>query len=257
MQKSLLDFTTNDEQREIILAVKSSTQIADIKKEDLIDYIVKARILLGVTKDYNNKEELVIAAQFVSKQFGYLTSDEFELAFMLFVLNKYDTDIQFYGFFSPLFISQVLNAYIYYRKIKLSDVIRSKEKYEENLLMENNKPTPEQICNSTKEIIVDFWNTWKQKNEFSDYLSISYDFFRKHKDLFKFHFDQKRLDLANEWANKKLSENRRSNGFFKFKEQDEVLQKKKYARIYCVMDYFSRFQNIETITNKITPDLWS
>jgi len=257
MQKSLLDFTTSQDEKDIAIAVSKGTIISNLPMQSFLEHIAKTRMLLGMPKDYNNKEELVIATQFVHNKFGFLTTDEFDLAFDLFIMQKYDTDIQFYGMLSPLFISQVLNAYLYYRKTKLSDAIRNKEKYEEKLLLENNKPTKEKMAENMKLILTEFWNDWKSKGEFTDYLSLSYNFFRDRKDFFKFTFDEKRIIKAQDWANKKMVEDRANNGFFKFKEKDENLQKRKYARIWCVMDFFSRFEKVDEILNLITPELWS
>lgn len=252
-----MDFTKTNDEKEIVVAIKDGIVIKEMSKEAFIDTIVKIKMLFGITKDYSNKEELVLAAQFVNSQFGYLTDKEIELAFMSYILNKYDTDIHFYGILSPFFISQILNSYLYYRKKTLQYVIREKEKYEEKILIESNKPPNDEICQSFKNIILDFWNSWEKNNCFSDPLSIAYKFFSEHKVLFNFKFDQKRIDAANLWAENKLKEDRKNKGFFTLKDDDESKQKIKYARVYCVMDFFSRHDSLEQITKKITPDLWS
>lgn len=223
---------------------------------DLLEYISKTRMLLGVPKDYNNKEELVIATQFVHNNYGGLTTKEYELAFNLFIMQKYDTDIQFYGMLSPLFISQVLNAYVNYKKPKLADAImrRDKAKLEEDA--KSKEPTKEQKAENQKIIIKGLWNEWKQKGEFTDLLSLSYEFFANNKELFKFTFDKKTSYKATEWANHKLIQDRANGGFLKFTEKDENKQKERYCKVWCVMDFFSRFENVDEILNLITPELW-
>ena len=257
MRKSLLDYTTSQDENEIAIAVSKGRHIYHIEKTDLLDYISKVRMLLGVQKDYKNSEELALATNYVKSNYYFLTTDEFELAFNLFVLQRYDADIQFYGIFSPLFISQVLDAYKNYKDSKLALV---KMRIEKDVLKEeakSKKPTKEQIAETQKVIITQFWNDWKQKGDFTDILSLSYNFFYKNKQLFKFTFDEKKIIDAQEWANKKMIQDRSKGGFFKFNEKDEILQKKRYCRIWCVMDFFSRFETVDEILNLITPELWS
>lgn len=257
MQKSLLDFTTSQDEKDIAIAVSKGTIISNLPMQSFLEHIAKTRMLLGMPKDYNNKEELVIATQFVHNKFGFLTTDEFDLAFDLFIMQKYDTDIQFYGMLSPLFISQVLNAYLYYRKMKLADAIRQKEKSDLQIEIEKNKPSEEKQAEDRKVVIKEFWDEWKVKGEeIKINTELSYVFFKRFKHLFKFYFDDKRIIKAQDWANKKMIQDRSKGGFFRLNEKDENLQKLNYARIWCVMDYFSRFENVDEILNLITPELW-
>ena len=257
MQKSLLDFTTSQYEKDIAIAVSKGTIISNLPMQSFLEHIAKTRMLLGMPKDYNNKEELVIATQFVHNKFGFLTTDEFDLAFDLFIMQKYDTDIQFYGMLSPLFISQVLNAYLYYRKMKLADAIRQKEKSDLQIEIEKNKPSEEKQAEDRKVVIKEFWDEWKVKGEeIKINTELSYVFFKRFKHLFKFYFDDKRIIKAQDWANKKMIQDRSKGGFFRLNEKDENLQKLNYARIWCVMDYFSRFENVDEILNLITPELW-
>lgn len=256
MQKCLSEFTKEPNEKEVAIAVSNGTIISNMEMSSLLEYIAKTRMLLGMPKDYNNKEELVIATQFVHNNYGGLTTKEYELAFNLFIMQKYDTDVQFYGMLSPLFISQVLNEYLNYKKSKIAD---AKMRREKAILEEDEKskePTKEQKAETQKVIIKEFWNDWKQKGDFTDILSLSYKFFDKNKDLFKFNFDAKKVIDAQVWAIEKMIQDRSKGGFFKYNDKDEILQKKKYCRIWCVMDYFSRFENVDEILNLITPDLW-
>jgi hypothetical protein len=257
MQKCLLDYTNSQDEKEVAIAVSNGTIISNMEMSSLLDYIAKTRMLLGMPKDYNNKEELVIATQFVHTKFGNLTTNEFDLAFNLFIMQKYDTDIQFYGMLSPLFISQVLNAYLNYKKPKLADAIMRRDKAKLDEDAKSKEPTKEQKAEMQKVIIKQFWNDWKQKGEFTDLLSLSYKFFANNKELFKFTFDKKIIVEATEWANYKLLQDRANGGFFKYTEKDENKQKDRYCCIWCVMNYFSRFENVNEILNLITPELWS
>lgn len=255
-QKCLSEFTKEPNEKEVAIAVSNGTIISNMEMSSLLEYIAKTRMLLGMPKDYNNKEELVIATQFVHNNYGRLTTKEYELAFNLFIMQKYDTDVQFYGMLSPLFISQVLNEYLNYKKSKIADAIIGRDKAILEEEEKSKEPTKEQKAENQKVIIKEFWDDWKQKGEFNDYTSLSYKFFDKNKDLFKFNFDAKKVIDAQDWANKKMIEDRSKGGLFRYNDKDEILQKKKYCRIWCVMDYFSRFENVDEILNLITPDLW-
>jgi hypothetical protein len=257
MQKSLLDYTNSQDEKEVAIAVSKGNLISNLPMQTFLEHIAKTRMLLGMPKDYNNKEELVLATQFVHSKFGDLTTDEFELAFNLFIMQRYDVDIQFYGMLSPLFMSQVLYAYKKYKNANLALAKMRREKAELEEESKSKEPTKEQKAKTQKVIITQFWNDWKQKGDFTDILSLSYNFFYKNKQLFKFTFDEKKIIDAQEWANKKMIQDRSNGGFFKFNEKDEILQKKRYCRIWCVMDFFSRFETVDEILNLITPELWS
>lgn len=257
MQKSLLEFTENKEQADIVNAVQNSLVLSKLAVGDVVDSMAQWRLMLGVHKDGSNPQELAIASQFVHTQFNHLTVEELNLACLNYILNKYDKEIQFYGVLSPLFISQVINAYLYYRKMTLAQTIRNKEKYEEQLLLEqsSNKPTKEEECEITKKIIKDFYNDWKEKGEFTDILSIAYRFFRPRKEVFRFYFDSERIQKAQEWAVKKYLQDK-DKDIFLDKLQVTDLRKKRYARTWCVMEYFSRFKNVDEILIKIVPELF-
>jgi len=257
MRKSLLEFTENKEQRDIVIAVKEGTLMSELPVEKVVDSMAQWRLMLGLHKDGANPQELAIAATFVHAQFGHITIEELNLACLNFILGRYDKKIEFYGVLSPLFVSQVINGYLYYRKMSLAQPARNKEKYEEQLLLEqsSSKPPREEECKTTKKIIQDFYNDWKANGEFVDVLSVAYNFLRPRKEVFGFHLDSGRIKKAEEWAAKKYLQDR-DKDLLLDKLQVAELRKKRYARTWCVMDYFSRVENVDEILNKITPELF-
>lgn len=253
--KSLLEFTENKEQSNIVLAVQNSVVLSKLSLENIVDCMAEWRMMLGVPKDGSNAQELAIAAQFVHSQFSHLTLQELNLACLNYVLNKYDKNIEFYGIISPLFISQVLSAYLYYRKMTLAKPIREHEKHEERLREIAAKPTPEQEAEMTKKIVKDFYNDWKKNGEFIDRLGVVYEFFKKRKEHFQFKFTATMIDEAKEWSNKKLSQVQAKESILD-KYYDATLRKNSYGKTWCVMNYFSRFKNVDVILDKITPELF-
>ena len=241
----------------MVIAVQNGIVLSKATSGQVVDAMAQWRLMLGVPKDGSNPQELAIAAQFVHAQFSHLTVDELNLACLNYILQKYDKTIEFYGTLSPLFISQVLNAYLYFRKMSLAQVVRNKEKYEEQLLLEQGsaKPPREEECETTKNIIRDFYNAWKANGEFVDILSIAYNFFRKRKDVFGFKFDAATIQKAQEWAERKYRQDK-SKDLLLDKLQVEDLRKKRYARTWCVMYYFDRVKSLDEILNKITPELF-
>lgn len=213
------------------------------------------RLNMGLPKDGGSSEELAIAAQFIAKNFNHLTLGELELACNLFVMGKLDSDIKFYGTLSPLFIGSLLNGYMFHRKLALADLIRKKEKAEEQETEKNNRPTPEQQSENTKRTIEEFYNEYKSTGELRDILSICYRFFRKHKEIFNFYLTKEQIQTATKWAEQKVKEDMNKSGLFKIKSEDQKLQTDRYGRIWCVQNYFDNV-NIVDILNNIKPNLF-
>jgi hypothetical protein len=91
----------------------------------LINVVAKWRMYVGLPKT-DVSEELSLVAQFLYKEYGYLTVNEIELAYTLSVTNRL-REAEFFGYFSPLYVGKVLDAYLYYRKITMADTIRRRD----------------------------------------------------------------------------------------------------------------------------------
>ena len=211
--------------------------------------ISKWRVYVGVPKS-DVSEELAIITEFIYKNFGHLTIKELELAINLSVLRKLD-DVDFFGSFSVMYVGKVLESYLYYRKRTMADPIRrmEKQKYEE--LEKQNKPTPQEEADLTREILSDFYKQYREEGQINDILNICWFFLRKHKWLTP---SRKDYDDAMEWANKEYD--KLNKGFFSRVQDDKEQKIKILARNYCVQNYFSTI-DINVVLKNIIPELFA
>lgn len=250
MQKSLLDYITSDEEHAIVKAVEGSKQISKVEnaKEELIDVVVKWRMYIGIPKS-DVAEELVLVAAFIFENYGFLTVQEIELAIKLSVLRKL-RDVEFHGYFSPMYVAKVLDSYLYYRKMTMADSIRRREKAIEEEREKANKPSPEEQAEGYKELFRNFYNEYKTKGVIRDVFNLCYNFLRKHNMM---QVPKERIEEAQAYGKMKVEEvkdkARREGGKIDF---DLDLEEKRWARNYCVQKYFDTV-DINVLCNNIKP----
>jgi hypothetical protein len=250
--KSFLEFVRTKEEKEIAVAVNNSVAIHDLKDpNEILRVITEWRIYIGVPKNEDISEELSILAKFLYEQYGHLTIEEIRLAYNLSVTRKLQ-DVEFYGMFSPLYVGKVLDSYLYYRKLTMADVIRAKEKHDQELKEQQNRPSPEQQCESTKAIVNDLYKQYKETGEIRDVFNICYNFLRKHDMLVVTKED---IALAMEYG-KKMVQSKEKPLMEKIKESDRDLDIKRGARNWCVQNYFENV-NIDVLLNNIKPNLFN
>lgn len=211
---------------------------------ELLKVVSKWRLYIGIPKKEVDVE-LSIATEFISNSYPHLTLAEIELAYTLSISRKLQ-DVDFFGYFSPLYIGKVLDSYLYYRKMTMADAIRKREKHIYEEAERKNRPTPEQQCVDTKEIVESFYNKWKETGNVDDILNICYNFFRKIKIL---KLTQAEIDEAMEQA--KL--HKPAEPFMKAFASTREFEIKIYARNYCVKKFFEK-TNIKTILENIKPE---
>lgn len=249
---SLFPFVQNNEEQKIVECVENSVLISRIKNEnDILSVVAKWRMYCGLPKQ-DVSEEVAMVRDFIIENYGFLTISEIELAYKLATLNKLD-DAEFYGHFSPIYISKVLNSYLYYRKKTLAEAIRRKEKYETNLLIEKNKPTPEEEAELTKKIFKDFYEQHKSGKDINDILNICWTFLRKYK-MIKPTKDE--IADAIKYGEQKAKDNEQT--IWKFYETsgiDREVDVRRFARNYCVQRFFEK-TDIEKFLDDIKPELF-
>jgi len=249
---SLFPFVQNNEEQKIVECVENSVLVSRIKNDnDILSVVAKWRMYCGLPKQ-DVSEEVAIVRDFIIENYGFLTIAEIELAYKLATLNKLD-DAEFYGHFSPIYVSKVLNSYLYYRKKTLAETIRRKEKYEINLLSEKNKPTPEEEAELTKKIFKDFYEQHQSGKDINDILNICWTFLRKYKMISP---TKDEIDKAMEFGEQKSKSNEET--IWKFYETSGINREddvKRFARNYCVQRFFEKI-NIEEFLDKIKPELF-
>lgn len=244
-QNSLINFVASNEQLQVVNAVEKSIRIANLENlNELLKVVSKWRLYIGIPKKEVDVE-LSIATEFISNTYPHLTLAEIELAFNLSISRKLE-DVEFFGYFSPLYIGKVLDSYLYWRKMTMADVVRNREVHLQKEAEKNSRPSPEQQCQDTKDIILEFYNKWKETGDIDDMLNICYNFLRRTKIL---KLTQAEIDEAMIQA-KKIE--KKTSPILKSLMTDEF-EVKMNARNYCVKKFFEKI-DINDLLNNITPE---
>ncbi len=251
-QNSLLVFAQTKEEIEIVRHIHDSILVRNLEDmKPLLTAVAGWRAYIGIPKS-DVKEELVINTNFIAEHYSHLTIDEIKLAYTLSITGKLD-DVEFKGLFSPLYVAKVLNSYLFYRKKMLADALRRKEKHEQEQVEKAAKPSPEDQAKLTQELFFDFYKQYKETGEINDVFNICYNFLRNHKWLV---ISEEETNKAVLWGKNKAKEiMKRPNAISKFKI-DEEKEEKRWARNYCVQNYF-KIVDINILINKIKPELFA
>jgi len=249
-QNSLLPFIETNEELQVLNCIEKSNLIGELQDlTPLLQVVSKWRVYVGVPKT-DVAEELAIITDFIYKNFGFLTLAELELAINLSVLRKLD-DVDFYGSFSAIYVGKVLDAYLYYRKKTMSEAIRRRDKHNYAQIESQNKPSPKDESEMTKDIVLDFYNQYKKEGKITDILNICWFFFRKQKWLTP---SRKDYDDAMEWAKKEYDAVNKD--FFIRADEHKDIKIKILARNYCVINYFATI-DINVVLKNITDELFA
>ena len=217
----------------------------------LLKVITEWRIYIGVPKSEDLGEEFSVLANFLQENYDFLTIDEIRLAYNLSVTRKLK-DVEFYGYFSPMYVGKVLDSYLNYRKMMMADVIRDKEKHDKEQEELKNRPSPEKQCEDTKNLIKDYYNEWKEKGEIRDIFSICYNFLRKHKFMT---IMTEEIDEAMAYG-LKMARSKDRPLFERVNPTDEEAEQRRYARNWCVQNYFKNV-DIDILLNNINSELFT
>jgi len=248
---SILNFITTNNELQIVKAVELGQRIETLTdKTSLLQCVSRWRLYIGLPKE-DVTQELTIITEFIFKSYGHLTIQEVDLAVQLSVTRQLE-DCEFYGNFSPLYVGKVLSAYLYHRKLTMADAVRRKEVFDMEAKEKESKPTPEQECELTKDIIKDFYNQYKEIGEITDLFNICYNLFRK-LNLIK--PDKGMIDEAMKYGKEMASKGTSRLNFKELLKHTDNMTKV-YARNYCVQKYFDKIE-IEELLAKITPNLFA
>ena len=240
-----MEFISNNEELALVKCVEDSILIGNLSDlNPLVNVVAKWRMYIGLPKE-DISEELSIVADFLFKQYQFLTIAEIELAYTLSVTNKLK-DVEFYGSFSPLYVGKVLDSFLYYRKLTLADTIRRKQQYDNEMKEIENRPTPNKQCNDLKGLVKDMYEENKKNGQIIDPFNICYNFFRKTKMII---VKKDEIDLAMDYG-KKMYLSKERNLFDKVTDSSRDLEIQRYARNWCVQNYFNNV-SIDIILNNI------
>ena len=254
-----MDYVQTNQQRELVQSIMATPAIATMNENDaknsILELISYWRVMIGVpNKDVGDvAQELASLVQFIFNNYKHMTCGELKLAIDYSIMGVLK-DVEFNGFFSPMYVSKVLQSYLTYRKIQLTDPIDRMEKDRIKLEEDKKKPSPEERCKNTKLIMKEFYEEWKATGEINDPFGIAYEFLRKVKWL---KVSQKDLDdslaygrtKANNWKNKSDEKGMRFDA-------DMPTFQRRFAKAYLVQKFFSNV-NIDVLLNNIKPELFT
>lgn len=268
---SLSVYASNNQELEIIEAVENSIQLGRTENPSHTALAITSRwrMNIGIPKQ-DTTEELMIVSSYLVDEYPFLTESEFYLAIKLSMQNKL-RDCEFYGFFSPMYVSKVIESYLYYRKVQTADVVRLKEKHESEERDRKNRPTPERQCQQMKEIVKGLYDEWKSTGEIKDHFNYVYRFLRKRFWLYLLREEETIIsqnipkDICVILTKEDINE---AQAFGKLKAKEFLakqnrktdinlkLEEDKYGRNYCVEKYFKNV-DIDMLLNNIKSDYFS
>jgi len=250
IQKSLTEFVITEDEMQLVKTVEGCTRISEmgneVKRGEVGTVAGIWRTFIGIPKT-DITEELLIAMQFIEEHFSFLTIEDIKLAISMSVLRKLK-DTEFSGYFSPMYIAKVLNAYVHHKNMTLASPRRRRQQDEQEEIEKRNKPTPIQQANNYRNMMQDFYEEWQRTGEIRDTFNLSYNFLRKNMIL---DINKELLENAQEFGKKKVAE-------LKTKAFDNIsfnfgLEEKRWARNYCVCKFFETV-DIKVLCNNIKPE---
>ena len=250
-QKPLLDFVKTHEEYEIASIIDKDVPLGRLQGMDkLVEIVAQWRMYLGIPQ-HDASEEIAINSAFIYEHYPHLTLNEIKLAYTYVILGKTE-NVEFYGNFSVAYIAKVLNAYLYYRRVTMADLIRRKEKYEQEQLEKSTKPSPEEEQKVTVWIFEKFYKEWEETGEVSDICNLCFRFLREHKMLV---ITKEQTEEAMKYGAKKaLSVEQKRNPLVEAVAPKEK-ETQRWARNWCVAEYFKN-NTLQSITDQIKPELF-
>lgn len=125
---SLTKYAKNDDERQIVQAL-DDVKIKEITREDadrLIEVVGKWGFYMGSSARLTS-DDILLLCKFLKDNYNFLTINEINLAISLNLKGALGRN-EYYGNLSPLYMSQVLNAFIEYRKENLQPIFDRKER---------------------------------------------------------------------------------------------------------------------------------
>jgi hypothetical protein len=233
----LSNFCQNNEELSIIKAVFSGNTITH---DTLIDELAKWRWMVGIGSpnqtDDEVAQELVLLSKFVKSNYINLTIEEISLAIELSLTNKLLCEIKPYGSFSPMYVSNILNAYLDYKR-KLHNEISERKLIVDNKDNVTKEITPHDKMESMIELLIYLYNDYKEKGIVNDYFNTLYNYLRRTNRI---NPSKEIVDNAMIYAREQTMNHINSyfgNALNSEKPNKEYIEKR-FARNYCVQLYF-------------------
>lgn len=235
-------------------------------KDSLIDLLAKWVYYLGLTK--MAPEDLAMISVYITRSYGNLTLDELDLIIEYSIAGKLDVDTNPFGSFSPLYVSNIIGAYIRYRNKIMSEVIQRRAE----IIREQSRKEAASVsvqCDMMKSLILQCYKEYKDTGEITDFFNVIYNFLRRTNRIIEpsktkapgftqgvstFVLSEDVTSQCMEKAHKKAAHMAQQKGrkqILGYLDGEDETTIKKYARNYCVCMYFE-VVNIEGVVSSIS-----
>ena len=248
------DWIKTKQQYDVVVNHTGSSQLKKATNNMMNDLVT----ILGLWKFSvgNNTEtstdEYRYMALFIKDNFSEFTLEEIRSAMNMSINGTFEN--KYFGSFSPIYVSSVLNAYREYRASILRKVEEDAEAHrraEQKRLM----ATPEYRCNQMKQFIYEQYETYKKEGEIFDHFNLIYTFLRNINQL---DVPKSIVDEAVEYGKKRSSQEKSNKNNLKSliestNSNDIEENTKKFARNYVIQKHFEKV-SIKDILNSIKID---
>ena len=256
LKNNLISVTSNVEEYNFVLSFEGKEIIHNNHANQIIDILARWRYMLGINISNQSENELSTELSFLSKfikeNYNYLTLDEINLAINLSLTNKLEVDTKTYNNFSAFYISQILNAYLTYKRKLYNELSYKLEKNELDYNVE--KPSAEDNMKLMKELIIGFYEDYQKDGYINDVFNLVYDFLKKIKKL---NFNNLIIEEAILYGEKMaIKEKIHVYGINSKEKIDLELIKKRYSRNYCVQLFFKEIFDINIFLNELKLEMF-
>ena len=248
-QSYLTKYIRTKEEGDIVKACED-VRIRDIKKSDaerLIEVVGKWGFYMGASTRQSS-EDILLLCKFLRDNYSALTISEINLSINLNLKGELGKN-EFFGHLSPLYISEVLNAYLEYKQEIIKPLIQRRER-------DSYTPTPELSKEENHKMICEAikyeYSKFIKGQDITDVLSIIYNFLYKSKRLT---ITDELSDMATKHATttmQRLKNKAGKNvGDLIQLSQTPDMQFQTFFRQYLLMDLFSKINDVDEYTRGI------
>jgi hypothetical protein len=232
------DWIKTKEQYNVVVSHVGSVQLKNASNKmmnELVTFLGLWKFSVGNNQE-TSAEEYRYLAMFIKDNFSEFTIEELKSAMTMSINGKFEN--KYFGSFSPIYVSAVLNMYREYRAgvmRKVEEDAEAHRRAEQKRLM----ATPEYRCDQMKSFINEQFETYQKEKEIFDPFNLIYNFLRKHNIM---QVPKQIVDEAMEYGKRKaLSEKNTKSDSLKSligNSGDTEEDTKKYARNFVIQKYF-------------------
>jgi hypothetical protein len=248
---SLIKYVKNEDEKQIVQAL-DDVKIKEITREDadrLIEVVGKWGFYMGSSARLSS-DDILLLCKFLKDNYNFLTINEINLAISLNLKGALGK-IEYYGNLSPLYMSQVLNAFLEYRKENLQPLLERKDR-------DDVKPTPQlnkgELVKMTQDALRLEYSKFIKGEVVDDLFSIVYTYLDKNNKLNPsddskrkaFAFSQKMLSNENTRQAKNIGDLIRNAV-----QKDDTIRFEKYFQNGILMDFFSKIESVDDLVNGV------